>query len=277
MGYQVKWVEDNLGVTRRALRFWEEKGLMPQNKDRKYRDYSDEDIDRIWTIKVLQGMGYSLAEIKNIADDENFDFEVSIAKKVKELEKKKAKIERHLGYAQTIKMTGRFPVRPQNVGTVKFNDFYEKVLNEWNINEDPEVKKYKELADIYFSTPEERKDTDIGKVFELLQKLQEVMSNTDAIMIEKIIPLEILKRQGKGTADQEVQLLVKMLYENYICSVPELKGMTRNQFVRFISSSYLLGDVARMKEHEYGKEGCEFIADAIAVFGGYNCYNEVKD
>ena len=32
-----------------------------------------------------------------------------------------------------------------------------------------------------------------------------------------------------------------------------------------------------MKEREYGKEGCLFIADAIAVFGGYGCYDEVED
>lgn len=29
MGYQVKWVEEHLGVTRKALRIYEEKGLMP--------------------------------------------------------------------------------------------------------------------------------------------------------------------------------------------------------------------------------------------------------
>ena len=32
MGYQVKWVEDNLGVTRKALRNFEKLGLMPPNE-----------------------------------------------------------------------------------------------------------------------------------------------------------------------------------------------------------------------------------------------------
>ena len=39
MGYKVKWVEDNLGVTRKALRGFEEAGLMPENTGRQYRDY----------------------------------------------------------------------------------------------------------------------------------------------------------------------------------------------------------------------------------------------
>lgn len=63
MGYKVKWVEDNLGVTRKALRGFEEAGLMLKNQGRQYRDYDEDDIDRIWTIRVLQGMGYKLKEI----------------------------------------------------------------------------------------------------------------------------------------------------------------------------------------------------------------------
>lgn len=104
MGYKVKWIEDNLGISRKALRIFEEKGLMPKNNGG-YRDYSDEDVDRIWTIRVLQGMGYTLTEIKKISNDEEFDFDSSIQIKVKELEEKKEKINRHLGYAKTIKAT----------------------------------------------------------------------------------------------------------------------------------------------------------------------------
>ncbi|MCD7739683.1 MAG: MerR family transcriptional regulator [Lachnospiraceae bacterium] len=87
MGYKVKWIEDHLGVTRKALRTYEEKGLMPKNEGGQYRDYTDEDIDRIWSIKVLQGMGYSLKEIANIGKDDDFDPDESIAEKIKDLEK----------------------------------------------------------------------------------------------------------------------------------------------------------------------------------------------
>ena len=37
MGYQVKWVEDNLGVSRKALRNFEKMGLMPLNEGNQYR------------------------------------------------------------------------------------------------------------------------------------------------------------------------------------------------------------------------------------------------
>ena len=113
LGYKVKWVEDNLGVTRKALRVFEKANLMPENKDGQYRDYDDDDIDRIWTIRVLQGMGYSIKEICDMVADDGFDFDTSISQKVEQLEEKKAELERHLGYAKTIKLTGRFPSRPK--------------------------------------------------------------------------------------------------------------------------------------------------------------------
>ena len=275
MGYKVKWVEENLGVSRKALRNFEKHGLMPANEGGAYRDYSDEDIERIWAIRLFQGMGYTLKELVKLSESDDFDFDASLEKKIQELENEEAKIERHLGYAQHIKLTGRFPSRPKNMGTITFEEFQEKSLNQWNVNSDPEAKKYQEIADLILNTPEdELKDTDIGRLFEFLIELQEQMSDMDSLFIEKVIPNEIIKRIENGPEDEEVQLLVKMMYENRISSISD---MAKSQFVRFESSSYISGDIARMHEKEYGKDGCRFIADAIAVFGGYSCYDEVED
>ena len=275
MGYKVKWVEENLGVSRKALRNFEKHGLMPANEGGAYRDYSDEDIERIWAIRLFQGMGYTLKELVKLSESDDFDFDASLEKKIQDLENEKAKIERHLGYAQHIKLTGRFPSRPKNMGTITFEEFQEKSLNQWNVNSDPEAKKYQEIADLILNTPEdELKDTDIGRLFDFLIELQEQMSDMDSLFIEKVIPNEIIKRIENGPEDEEVQLLVKMMYENRISCISD---MAKSQFVRFESSSYISGDIARMHEKEYGKDGCRFIADAIAVFGGYSCYDEVED
>lgn len=275
MGYKVKWVEENLGVSRKALRNFEKHGLMPANEGGAYRDYSDEDIERIWAIRLFQGMGYTLKELVKLSESDDFDFDASLEKKIQELENEKAKIERHLGYAQHIKLTGRFPSRPKNMGTITFEEFQEKSLNQWNVNSDPEAKKYQEIANLILNISEdELKDTDIGRLFEFLIELQEQMSDMDSLFIEKVIPNEIIKRIENGPEDEEVQLLVKMMYENRISSISD---MVKSQFVRFESSSYISGDIARMHEKEYGKDGCRFIADAIAVFGGYSCYDEVED
>jgi DNA-binding transcriptional MerR regulator len=274
LGYKVKWVEDNLGVSRKALRNFEAKGLMPKN-DGSYRDYSDEDIDRIWRIRVLQGMGYTLTEIEKMANDENFDFDSSIQVKVKELEEKKEKVDRHLGYAKTIKSTGRFPSRPKVMGSVKFDEFYEKSLNEWNISNSDEDKFFQDVADKYLNlSPEDFNKSDLGRIFSLLEKLQ---NHPDIFIESYLFPREIAKRKALGVDHPEVQLLVKMMYESKKSRIPVYEEMSLNQFVRFESSSYKCGDVSRMNMQNFGKEGCDFIADAIAFFGGYKNYDDVED
>lgn len=97
MGYKVKWVEENLGVSRKALRNFEKHGLMPANEGGGYRDYSDEDIERIWAIRLFQGMGYTLKELvklserlisitaDGIVDDSEIDDFVSIQEELEKI------------------------------------------------------------------------------------------------------------------------------------------------------------------------------------------------
>lgn len=273
MGYQVKWVEENLGVTRKALRIFEKEGLMPENKNRQYRNYSEEDIERIWLIRTLQGIGYTLKEIVALAenaDNEEWELHDSITQKVSELEKKKEDIERHLGYAKAIKFTGRFPSRPKELGTVRFDEFYENALNEWTVNNDPQTEHLQEIADLILNQPtEEWSDTDVGRLFDFFENLKLNEMNTEVILSETILPKALMKRMELGPAHPEVQLLVKLIYENQAEISPEFQRMTPKQFARYESSSYQYGDIAKFKEKEYGKEGCKFIADAIAIFGGF--------
>ena len=51
--------------------------------------------------------------------------------------------------------------------------------------------------------------------------------------------------------------------------------MTVQQFSKFYSSSYLAGDVAKLKARDFSKEDCEFIAEAVSIFGGYTSHDEL--
>lgn len=271
MGYKVKWVEDNLGVTRKALRGFEEAGLMPKNQGRQYRDYDEDDIDRIWTIRVLQGMGYKLKEIVNMVNDENFDFDDSIAQKIEELEKEKMKIETHLGYAKAIKLTGRIPFRPRKMGEMKFEDFQQDALERWNITNDPQGAEYAKLADTILSKPtEEWEDSDLGRMLFMLESMTHM--DTDLLIAEYVLPRAIVKRQHLGANHPDIQCLVKLIYENQnslISGIDMVGILTEQQFARFYSSSYLSGDVAKLKTHDFSEEDCYFIAEAVSIFGGY--------
>ena len=275
MGYKVKWVEDNLGISRKALRNYEKEGLMPKNTDRQYRDYDDDDIDRIWAIRVMQGMGYTVKEIANIVEDKNFNFEESLGIKINELEDKKEKIERHLGYAKTIKFTGRFPSRPKKMGEIKFDDFQEKALEGWNIATDSQADEYQKLAETMLSkSQEEWNDTDIGRMLAFLGDLATM--DTDFILYEHILPKEIVKRQHLGANNPEIQFIVKMIYENYK-NILQLSEMSAVQFSRFYSASYLSGDIAKFKANGFTETECEFIAEAVAVFGGFENFEDLLE
>ncbi len=280
MGYKVKWVEDNLGITRKALRVFEDAGLMPKNGARKhesnkYRDYTEDDIDRLWTIRVLQGMGYTIKEIRQMISDEKFDFDNSIAEKIKELEKEKDKLERHLGYAKAIKMTGRFPSRPAKMGEIKFDDFQEKAIEGWNIINDPQSAEYQKIAESYLSkTPEELEDTDLGRMLAFLEELATM--DTDKLLTEYVLPKAIVKRKALGPKHPDIQLLLKLIYENQSAFL-EGQTMTQKQFSRFYSSSYLCGDIAKMKSGDFTEDERFFIAEATAVFGGYENYNALLE
>ena len=275
MGYNVKWVEDNLGISRKALINYEKNGLMPENINRQYRDYDDDDIDRIWAIRVMQGMGYTVKEIANIVEDENFNFEESLGVKINELEDKKEKLEKHLGYAKTIKFTGRFPSRPKKMGEVKFDDFQEKALEGWNITEDTQAAEYQKLADVILSkSPEEWDDTDLGRMFAFFENIASM--DTDFILADYVLPREIIKRKDLDPCHPEIQLMVKLIYD-YHKALPELTEMTIEQFSRFYSSSYFSGDISKLKSSDFTEEECEFIADAVAIFGGFKNYENLLD
>lgn len=277
MGYKVKWVEDNLGVSRKALRGFEKAGLMPENKDRLPRDYDDDDIDRIWAIRVLQGMGYSLKEIVDMVNDENFNFDASIEQKVLSLEEEKRKVERHLGYAKIIKLTGRFPIRQRKTGEEKFDEFQNKVLERWNVVDDPQGTEYVKMADIMLSkTTEEWNNTDLGHMISFLESIRAL--DVDELLAEFVLPKAIAQRAYLGADHADIQLMIRLIYENQ--NVVGMKyglkgGMTVDQFARLYSSSYLYGDIAKMKSCDYSKEEREFIAEAVSIFGGYKNHNEL--
>lgn len=282
MGYKVKWVEDNLGVTRKALRVFEKAGLMPRNEGNKHREYDEDDIDCIWSIRVLQGIGYTIKEIVNMtksANEDDFNFEESIVQKILELEEEKKKIELHLGYAKQIKLTGRFPVRPSKIGEVRFDEFQENAIRNWNIMNDPQGAEYARMAEIALEkTPEEWDNSDLGHFLSAMKDMMEI--GADVMLVDYVLPKSIVKYKKMGATHPDVQCLIKVIYENYkdvLNKDGKQPELTVNQFSRFYASSYLAGDVAKLKRNSFSQEECEFIAEAVSIFGGYKSYDDLVE
>lgn len=65
-------VEKITGLRRKAILYYEEKGLIsPALEENNYRNYSEEDLDRLIKISIYRRLGLSISEIKNILDSNN--------------------------------------------------------------------------------------------------------------------------------------------------------------------------------------------------------------
>jgi DNA-binding transcriptional MerR regulator len=76
---QIGEVAERTGVTQRALRFYEEKGLLkpPTRMEGGFRLYSEDDVRRVEQIKRLQKLlGFSLAEIKEMVEAEEVKWQL---------------------------------------------------------------------------------------------------------------------------------------------------------------------------------------------------------
>ena len=65
MIYRISEFADKCGVNKETIRYYERKNLLqdPLRTKAGYRIYSDDDVKRVWFIKRIQELGFSLSEI----------------------------------------------------------------------------------------------------------------------------------------------------------------------------------------------------------------------
>ena len=274
VGYSVKWVDEHLGITRDMLRYYEKEKLLPvaetRNPTNKYRDYSEEDIERIWGIKLLIGIGFSAKEIREFGSNPDFSFYEVMTGKVEQLEKRRDEILTYLGFAKTIQMTGRVP-NTTRVESMKFDDFIEHSRQNWNAFNDPQDRRFMDAADTILDKHSEEWDaSDVKRIMDIYGDIdpgEMVYIQTIGGYYRVIVDMKPL-----GYSCDTVQTVVKYLYEYMLTYIePEFKEkFTPLYFADRQVSSFIDSGFAAMNERNYGKDGCLFIAQAIATFGGYN-------
>ena len=256
------------------LRYYEKEKLLPvaetRNPTNKYRDYSEEDIERIWGIKLLIGIGFSAKEIREFGRNPDFSFYEVMTGKVEQLEKRRDEILTYLGFAKTIQMTGRVP-NTTRVESMKFDDFIEHSRQNWNAFNDPQDRRFMDAADTILDKHSEEWDaSDVKRIMDIYGDIdpeEMVYIQTIGGYYRVIVDMKPL-----GYSCDTVQTVVKYLYEYMLTYIePEFKEkFTPLYFADRQVSSFIDSGFAAMNERNYGKDGCLFIAQAIATFGGYN-------
>ena len=106
----IQELADQTGLTAYTIRFYEKEGLLDRRHVRReannYRNYSDEAIERLRLIKKLQGVGCSLAELKDVLQDRDTQVRTNqevidwIRHKMQETEQRKVELDRILDTLQ---------------------------------------------------------------------------------------------------------------------------------------------------------------------------------
>lgn len=72
-------IANEVGMTKRAIKYYEEKGLLSVNKSNNgYRDYSANDVDTLKRISVYRKLGVSVKDIKSLLENNDKDVLVRI-------------------------------------------------------------------------------------------------------------------------------------------------------------------------------------------------------
>ena len=67
-------VSRKINISKKSLRIYEEYGIVvPNRKRNNYRDYSEDDVLKLRTVKLLKELGFSLKDIKFLIDNNNYE------------------------------------------------------------------------------------------------------------------------------------------------------------------------------------------------------------
>ena len=97
---KIQELAERTGLSAHTIRFYEKEGLLDgrhvQREENNYRTYSEEALERLKLVKKFQGVGCSLAELKEVLQDRDAGTRSElqriewIRQKIREIERKKA-------------------------------------------------------------------------------------------------------------------------------------------------------------------------------------------
>lgn len=129
---KIQELAEKTGLTAYTIRFYEKEGLLDSRHVRRennnYRNYSEEAIERLKLVKKFQGIGCSLAELKEILQDIDTNTRTHqqiiewIRQKISEIEHRKEELDQML---ETLNRMVEYRIAlmndPENANTLLMN------------------------------------------------------------------------------------------------------------------------------------------------------------
>ena len=268
MKYGTKWILENLGIKLSTIRHYEDMGLMDEKRlgpTRKpgsdVREYNREQVEHIWAIKILCGIGFSYEELQELANDPNLNFNKYIGEKVMALEKKQEEVQQNLEYAKTIQITGRIPSLNlfDRESKVNADDFIQESKEKWNIFSDPDIAPMAEFQDFILNTPKETWGEELIRKFleavEILSQQWYVVSIVSYFQILVRLSHLDYKSEIIQTIVDQLYLTVEPLYPTPISPLDFVQA----QVEQLLDDQYL-------NYKHFPRSDREFLANALCYY-----------
>ena len=228
------------GVSARTLQYYDEIGLLiPQKLDNGYRDYTEENLEKLQKILFYRFLKFKLNDIKELLEGD-FD-NLKILEQQRELilrEKEKFEVILH-NIEKTIRN-----YKGEQTMTIeeKFNGFKKEDLNKY---ENQAVEKYGK------DTIEESKKRQSGREEIVTEEFNEVFRS-----------MAKFKDENVDVAEKEVQSKVEDLYNNmneyaFDCSI---------EVFSYIGKGYVYNPEFKKNIDKFGEGVAEYTSKAIAKY-----------
>jgi len=226
------------GVSIRALHYYDSVGLLKPAEvtESGYRLYGEKELYRLQTILLYKEIGLSLADIKAIIDNPDFDFNTAIKNHIEMLKLRRNHIDELIIHASKM-------LKGENADFKVFDrkimeNYAKEVKERWG-----ETESFKESA----------------------QKLKDKSEDEKSLIADGL--MDIFKKFGeiKGTSpeSEKAQNAVKEL-KNYIT---ENYYNCTNEILQGLSQMYVLDKRFRENIDNAGGEGtAEFVREAISAY-----------
>ena len=228
------------GVSARTLQYYDEIGLLiPQKLDNGYRDYTEENLEKLQKILFYRFLKFKLNDIKELLEDD-FD-NLKILEQQRELilrEKEKFEVILH----NIEKTISNYKGEQTMTIEEKFNGFKKEDLNKY---ENQAVEKYGK------DTIEESKKRQSGREEIVTEEFNEVFRS-----------MAKFKDENVDVAEKEVQSKVEDLYNNmneyaFDCSI---------EVFSYIGKGYVHNPEFKKNIDKFGEGVAEYTSKAIVKY-----------
>lgn len=233
----VQQVSNMTGVSVRTLHYYDQIGLLQPAKVLKngYREYQEEQLERLQQILLFRELEFPLKEIKEILESKDFDRSKALEQQIQLLTLKKEHLENLIVFARGIKVIG--------VKTMNFKAFDKSKIDEY-------AKQAKEQWG----------KTEAYKEFEQKNKNRSEEDNQKLTAEFMEIFVGFGKMKGLGVENpligEQVKKLQNYITEHFYNCTPEI--------LKSLGQMYAGGGEFTENINQVGGEGCaEFTSEAI--------------